>query len=51
MTEITAQSIDEALRKQLASLEVSVDSREVGTVNTSDAVADQIGRASCRERV
>ena len=32
MTEITAQSIDEALRKQLAALEVSVDSREVGTV-------------------
>ncbi len=32
VTEITAQSIDEALRKQLAALEVSVDSREVGTV-------------------
>ncbi len=32
MTEITAQSIDDALRTQLAALEVSVDSREVGTV-------------------
>lgn len=32
MTEITAQSIDEALRKQLDSLSTSVESREVGTV-------------------
>ena len=32
MTEITAQSIDEALRKQLDELNVSVESREVGTV-------------------
>ena len=32
MTEITAQSIDEALRKQLEALEVGVDSREAGTV-------------------
>ena len=32
MTEITAQSIDEALRKQLEGLDVSVESREVGTV-------------------
>lgn len=32
MTEITAQSIDEALRKQLAALNTSVESREVGTV-------------------
>ena len=40
MTEITAQSIDEALRKQLASLEVSVDSREVGTViQVGDGIA------------
>lgn len=32
MTEITAQSIDEALRRQLAALNTSVESREVGTV-------------------
>lgn len=32
MTEITAQAIDDALRKQLAALEVGVDSREIGTV-------------------
>jgi F-type H+/Na+-transporting ATPase subunit alpha len=32
VTEITAQSIDEALRKQLDSLSTSVESREVGTV-------------------
>ncbi len=32
MTEITAKSIDEALRKQLNELNVSVESREVGTV-------------------
>lgn len=32
MTEITAKSIDEALRKQLDSLNTSVESREVGTV-------------------
>ena len=32
MTEITAQSIDEALRKQLDALNTSVESREVGTV-------------------
>ena len=32
MTEITAQSIDEALRAQLANLSTSVESREVGTV-------------------
>lgn len=32
MTEITAKSIDEALRKQLDELNVSVESREVGTV-------------------
>ncbi len=32
VTEITAQSIDETLRKQLENLEVGVDSREVGTV-------------------
>ena len=31
-TEITAQSIDEALRKQLDALNTSVESREVGTV-------------------
>ena len=40
VTEITAQSIDEALRKQLASLEVSVDSREAGTViQVGDGIA------------
>ena len=40
MTEITAQSIDEALRKQLADLEVGVDSREVGTViQVGDGIA------------
>ena len=32
MTEITAKSIDEALRKQLEMLDTSVDAREVGTV-------------------
>jgi F-type H+-transporting ATPase subunit alpha len=32
VTEITAQSIDEALRKQLDALSTSVESREVGTV-------------------
>ncbi len=32
MAEITASSIDEVLRKQLDSLETSVESREVGTV-------------------
>ena len=32
MTEITAQSIDDALRKQLDALNTSVESREVGTV-------------------
>ena len=40
MTEITAQSIDEALRAQLAALEVGVDSREVGTViQVGDGIA------------
>ena len=40
MTEITAQSIDEALRKQLENLEVGVDSREVGTViQVGDGIA------------
>ena len=33
VTEITAQSIDEALKKQLEQLNVSVESREVGTVD------------------
>ena len=32
MTEITAQSIDEALRKQLDAINTSVESRETGTV-------------------
>ena len=40
VTEITAQSIDEALRKQLANLEMGVDSREVGTViQVGDGIA------------
>jgi F-type H+-transporting ATPase subunit alpha len=40
VTEITAQSIDEALRKQLESLEVGVDSKEVGTViQVGDGIA------------
>ena len=40
MTEITAQAIDEALRKQLESLNVNVQSREVGTViQVGDGIA------------
>ncbi len=40
MTEITAQSIDEVLRKQLEALEVGVDSREAGTViQVGDGIA------------
>lgn len=40
MTEITAQSIDDALRKQLDSLNTSVESREVGTViQVGDGIA------------
>ena len=40
MTEITAQAIDEALRKQLDALNVSVESREVGTViQVGDGIA------------
>ncbi len=40
MTEITAQSIDEALRRQLDSLSTSVESREVGTViSIGDGIA------------
>ncbi|MBQ3301324.1 MAG: F0F1 ATP synthase subunit alpha [Eggerthellaceae bacterium] len=40
VTEITAQSIDEVLRKQLEALEVGVDSREVGTViQVGDGIA------------
>ena len=40
MTEITAQSIDEALKKQLEQLNVSVESREVGTViQVGDGIA------------
>ncbi len=40
MTEITAKSIDEALRKQLEKLETSVDAREVGTVvQVGDGIA------------
>lgn len=40
MTEITAQSIDEALRAQLDALETSVESREVGTViQVGDGIA------------
>ncbi|MDO4290471.1 MAG: F0F1 ATP synthase subunit alpha [Eggerthellaceae bacterium] len=40
VTEITASAIDEALRKQLDSLNVSVESREVGTViQVGDGIA------------
>lgn len=40
VTEITAQSIDAALKKQLESLTVSVESREVGTViQVGDGIA------------
>ena len=40
VTEITAQSIDEALRKQLDALSTSVESREVGTViQVGDGIA------------
>ena len=40
MAEITAKSIDEALRKQLESLESGVDAREVGTVaQVGDGIA------------
>ena len=40
VTEITAQSIDEALKKQLEQLNVSVESREVGTViQVGDGIA------------
>ena len=40
VTEITAQSIDEALRKQLDALNMSVESREVGTViQVGDGIA------------
>ena len=40
VTEITAQSIDEALKKQLEQLNVSVESREVGTgIQVGDGIA------------
>ena len=40
VTEITAKSIDEALRKQLESLDTSVDAREVGAVvQVGDGIA------------
>ncbi len=40
MTEITAQSIDEALRAQLDALQTSVESREIGTViQVGDGIA------------
>ena len=40
VTEITAKSIDDALRKQLDSLNMSVESREVGTViQVGDGIA------------
>lgn len=40
MTEITAQSIDEALRKQLDALNTSTEAREVGTViQVGDGIA------------
>ena len=40
VTEITAKSIDEALRKQLDALNVNIESREVGTViQVGDGIA------------
>ena len=40
VTEITAKSIDDALRKQLDALNLSVESREVGTViQVGDGIA------------
>ncbi len=40
MTELTAQAIDETLRKQLESFDISVKSREVGTViQVGDGIA------------
>ncbi len=40
MTEITAESIDDALRKQLDALDTSVESREIGTViQVGDGIA------------
>ncbi len=48
MTEITTQSIDEALRKQLDALNVSVESREVGTViQVGDGIARVDGLRDC----
>ena len=41
VTEITAKSIDDALRKQLDALKVNIESREVGTVIQ---IGDVIGR-------
>jgi F-type H+-transporting ATPase subunit alpha len=50
VTEITAQSIDEALRKQLDALEVGVDSRETGTViQVGDGIARVDGLKSAME--
>ena len=47
VTEITAQSIDEALKKQLEQLNVSVESREVGTViQVGDGIARVDGPVS-----
>ena len=49
VTEITAKSIDEALRKQLESLDTSVDAREVGTVvQVGDGIARVDGRRAPR---
>jgi F-type H+-transporting ATPase subunit alpha len=40
VTEITAESIDDALRKQLDALDTSVESREIGTViQVGDGIA------------
>ena len=49
VTEITAQSIDEALKKQLEQLNVSVESREVGTViQVGDGIARVDGLRDAR---
>ena len=52
MTEITAQSIDQAQRAQLASLEMGVDSREVGTViQVGDGIARVDGLKSAMAEI
>ena len=48
VTEITAQSIDAALRKQLDALNTSVESRETGSViQVGDGIAKEYGLDNC----